>query len=306
MDGVLNIYKNRGMTSFDVVRTVRKVSGEKKVGHTGTLDPEATGVLPVCIGKATKIIDYIMTSDKSYVVKFELGKITTTYDSEGEVISKKDILHLTNQGVLDAINSFKGEYSQVPPMYSALKQNGVRLYELARKGIEVDREGRLVKIYEIKDIEISMPFVTMEVMCSKGTYIRSLCYDIGQKLEVGATVVTLERTQTASFSKEESINITDLNDSNILTSIISIEDALNSYPKVKVEKGFSKLLINGVKVYDKRACKENLPIDKLYRIYDEEDRFLGLGSRSKDGLKIEKLLIWLGSESNDYRKHENI
>lgn len=291
MDGVLNIYKNRGMTSFDVVRTVRKVSGEKKVGHTGTLDPEATGVLPVCIGKATKIIDYIMTSDKSYVVKFELGKITTTYDSEGEVISKKDILHLTNQGVLDAINSFKGEYSQVPPMYSALKQNGVRLYELARKGIEVDREGRLVKIYEIKDIEISMPFVTMEVMCSKGTYIRSLCYDIGQKLEVGATVVTLERTQTASFSKEESINITDLNDSNILTSIISIEDALNSYPKVKVEKGFSKLLINGVKVYDKRACKENLPIDKLYRIYDEEDRFLGLGSRSKDGLKIEKLLI---------------
>lgn len=291
MDGVLNIYKNRGMTSFDVVRTVRKISGEKKVGHTGTLDPEATGVLPVCLGKATKIIDYIMTSDKSYVVKFELGKITTTYDSEGEVISEKDILHLKNQDILDAINSFKGEYSQVPPMYSALKQNGVRLYELARKGIEVEREGRLVKIYDIKNIEISMPFVIMEVMCSKGTYIRSLCYDIGEKLDVGATVVTLERTQTASFNKEESINISDLSDSNILTSIISIEDALNSYSKVKVEKGFSKLLINGVKVYDKRACKENLPLNKLYRIYDEEDRFLGLGSRSKDGLKIDKLLI---------------
>ena len=291
MDGVLNIYKNTGMTSFDVVRIVRKISGEKKVGHTGTLDPEATGVLPVCLGKATKIIDYIMTSDKSYVVKFELGKITTTYDSEGEVISEKDILHLKNQDILEAINSFKGEYSQVPPMYSALKQNGVRLYELARKGIEVEREGRLVKIYDIKNIEISMPFVTMEVMCSKGTYIRSLCYDIGEKLEVGATVVTLERTQTASFNKEESINISDLSDSNILTSIISIEDALNSYPKVKVEKGFSKLLINGVKVYDKRACKENMPLNKLYRIYDEEDRFLGLGLRSKDGLKIEKLLI---------------
>lgn len=306
MDGVLNIYKNTGMTSFDVVRIVRKISGEKKVGHTGTLDPEATGVLPVCLGKATKIIDYIMTSDKSYVVKFELGKITTTYDSEGEVISEKDILHLKNQDILEAINSFKGEYSQVPPMYSALKQNGVRLYELARKGIEVEREGRLVKIYDIKNIEISMPFVTMEVMCSKGTYIRSLCYDIGEKLEVGATVVTLERTQTASFNKEESINISDLSDSNILTSIISIEDALNSYPKVKVEKGFSKLLINGVKVYDKRACKENMPLNKLYRIYDEEDRFLGLGLRSKDGLKIEKLLIWLGSESNDYRKYANI
>lgn len=291
MDGVLNIYKNTGMTSFDVVRIVRKVSGEKKVGHTGTLDPEATGVLPVCLGKATKIIDYIMTSDKSYVVKFELGKVTTTYDSEGEVISEKDILHLKNQDILNAINSFKGEYSQVPPMYSALKQNGVRLYELARKGIEVEREGRLVKIYDIKNIEISMPFVTMEVICSKGTYIRSLCYDIGEKLDVGATVVTLERTQTASFNKEESINISDLSDSNILTSIISIEDALNSYPKVKVEKGFSKLLINGVKVYDKRACKENMPLNKLYRIYDEEDMFLGLGSRSKDGLKIEKLLI---------------
>ena len=306
MDGVLNIYKNTGMTSFDVVRIVRKISGEKKVGHTGTLDPEATGVLPVCLGKATKIIDYIMTSDKSYVVKFELGKITTTYDSEGEVISEKDILHLKNHDILEAINSFKGEYSQVPPMYSALKQNGVRLYELARKGIEVEREGRIVKIYDIKNIEISMPFVTMEVMCSKGTYIRSLCYDIGEKLDVGATVVTLERTQTASFNKEESINISDLSDSNILTSIISIEDALNSYPKVKVEKGFSKLLINGVKVYDKRACKENMPLNKLYRIYDEEDRFLGLGLRSKDGLKIEKLLIWLGSESNDYRKYANI
>lgn len=291
MDGVLNIYKNTGMTSFDVVRIVRKISGEKKVGHTGTLDPEATGVLPVCLGKATKIIDYIMTSDKSYVVKFELGKITTTYDSEGEVISEKDILHLKDQDILNAINSFKGEYSQVPPMYSALKQNGVRLYELARKGIEVEREGRIVKIYDIKNIEISMPFVTMEVMCSKGTYIRSLCYDIGEKLDVGATVVTLERTQTASFNKEESINISDLSDSNILTSIISIEDALNSYPKVKVEKGFSKLLINGVKVYDKRACKENMPLNKLYRIYDEEDSFLGLGLRSKDGLKIEKLLI---------------
>ena len=154
MDGVLNIYKNTGMTSFDVVRIVRKISGEKKVGHTGTLDPEATGVLPVCLGKATKIIDYIMTSDKSYVVKFELGKITTTYDSEGEVISEKDILHLKNHDILEAINSFKGEYSQVPPMYSALKQNGVRLYELARKGIEVEREGRIVKIYDIKNIEI--------------------------------------------------------------------------------------------------------------------------------------------------------
>lgn len=291
MDGILNIYKNKGMTSFDVVRIVRKISKIKKVGHTGTLDPDATGVLPVCIGKATKIIDYIMEEQKSYYVKFKLGIITSTYDLEGEVIEEKDCSHLLEDMVLQAINNFKGEYMQIPPMYSALKKDGVRLYTLARQGIEIEREGRRVNIIDISNVNISIPYVSMDVTCSKGTYIRSLCYDIGAYLKVGATVTELSRTKTATFTQEESINITDLNEDNILSNLISIEEALRKYPKMKVNEGYSKLLINGVRVGDRRLTSDNLELDKIYRVYDENSNFVGLGKRDKQGFKIEKLLV---------------
>lgn len=291
MNGVINIFKNKGMSSFDVVRKVRKVAKEKKVGHTGTLDPEATGVLPVCLGKATKIIDYIMKAEKTYFVTFKLGIKTNTYDLEGEITEEKDISGITKEETLQTINSFVGEYSQVPPMFSALKKDGVRLYDLARQGIEIEREGRLITIYDIKNIEISMPYVSMEVTCSKGTYIRSLCYDIGEKLNVGATMVELRRTKTSTFSEEDSINIEDLNEENINDYIISIEEALKMYPRIDINKGYSKLFINGVKVCDKRALKSKPESDKLYRVYDEEGRFIGLGKQEKSSFKIEKLLI---------------
>ncbi len=291
MDGVISIFKNTGMTSFDVVRIVKKASGTKKVGHTGTLDPEASGVLPVCIGKGTKIIDYIMNSDKVYEVEFKLGIKTTTYDLEGEIIEENNPSNINNEEILNAINSFKGEYSQVPPMYSALKQNGVRLYELARKGIEVEREGRLIKIYNIEDIKINNPNVSMKVTCSKGTYIRSLCYDIGEKLGVGAAMTKLKRTKTSKFSEEESINISDINSDNINDFIISIEDALDSYDKLVVLNKYSRLLINGVRVFDKRFTKEKIEVEKLYRVYDEDGKFIGLGKSNHQGFKIEKLLI---------------
>ena len=291
MNGVLNIFKNSGMSSFDVVRIVRKVACEKKVGHTGTLDPEAIGVLPVCLGKATKIIDYIMNDKKSYKVKFKLGVTTTTYDLEGEILSETDTSNITVEETLEAINKFKGTYNQVPPMYSALKKNGVRLYELARKGIEVEREGRPITIYDIKDIEINLPYISMEVTCSKGTYIRSLCYDIGEELKVGACMTELRRTETSCFHERDSINIKDLTSENIHNYIISIEDALKSYPKLKVNEGFSKLLINGVRVMDKRLTNEKIDNNILYRVYDENDKFLGLGKRELNGFKIEKLLI---------------
>lgn len=291
MNGVINVFKNKGMTSFDVVMIIRKIAKEKKVGHTGTLDPEATGVLPICLGKATKIIDYIMVAKKSYFVRFKLGIITSTYDLEGEITEENSIDSLKEDEVLKVIESFKGEYSQIPPMYSALKQNGVRLYDLARQGIEVPREGRNITIYDIKHIEIAFPYVSMEVTCSKGTYIRSLCYDIGEILGVGGTVVDLKRTQTASFHESQSINISELNENNINDVLISIEDALNDYPKIKVEKGYSKLLINGVKLFDTRVVKETLELNTLYRIYDEKNIFLGLGKKDTEGLKLEKLLI---------------
>ena len=291
MDGVLNVFKNTGMTSFDVVRIIKKASGTKKVGHTGTLDPEASGVLPVCIGRGTKIIDYIMKSDKIYEVEFKLGIKTTTYDLEGDIIEEKDPSILTDDNILLAVNSFIGEYNQVPPMYSALKQNGVRLYELARKGIEVEREGRLVNIINIENIEINNPFVRMKVTCSKGTYIRSLCYDIGEYLEVGAAMTKLNRTKTSKFIEEESVNINDINSENIEGFIISIEEALDSYDKLVVINKYSKLLINGVRVFDRRFTKEKFEHDKLYRVYDEDGRFIGLGRSNNQGFKIEKLLI---------------
>ena len=291
MNGVLNIFKPKGMSSFDAVRVVKKVAGTGKVGHTGTLDPEATGVLPICIGRATKIIDYIMKAEKVYEVTLKLGIRTTTYDLEGEVLEERDPSHLTEEEILNSINSFKGEYSQIPPMYSALKQNGVRLYELARKGIEVERKGRLVNIYNLEDIKINNPYISMKVTCSKGTYIRSLCYDIGEKLGVFATMTQLNRAKTSVFSQEKSININELTKENINDYILSMEEALEKYDKIVVNKKYVKLLVNGVRVADGRFTKDKVINNKLYRVYDDENNFIGLGERNDAGFKIEKLLI---------------
>ncbi|WP_406585032.1 tRNA pseudouridine(55) synthase TruB [Clostridium beijerinckii] len=291
MNGVLNIFKNKGMTSFDVVRKIKFLANEKKVGHTGTLDPEATGVLPVCLGKATKTIDYIMNSNKVYEVKFLLGVKTTTYDLEGEILEKNEIDHIKSDEVSEVALSFIGEYDQVPPMYSALKKNGVRLYELARKGIEVEREARKVRIFNISDLKIELPYVYMKVACSKGTYIRSLCYDIGEKLKVGAAMAELNRSETSIFKQSDSVNIDDLTKENIQDYIMTIEDALSFYPKIVVKSTFTKLLINGVKVFDKRLTNEKREKNVLYRVYDSEGTFIGIGKQDDDGFKIEKLLL---------------
>ncbi|XZK28961.1 tRNA pseudouridine(55) synthase TruB [Clostridium perfringens] len=292
MNGVINIYKNTGMTSFDVVAMVRRVAKMKKVGHTGTLDPAASGVLPVCLGKATKIIDYIMENKKVYRVNLKIGMVTDTYDLEGEVLREKDASYITKDEILNCINSFVGTIDQVPPMYSALKQNGVRLYELARKGIEVHRESRKITIYSIENIKIeSNDNIQMDVCCSKGTYIRSLCYDIGEKLNVGATMTALERIQNGPFTKEEAINIEDLTEEILEKHIISIEKALDSFEKITVNEKFSKLLRNGVKVFDNRMYSEEVEFNKLYRVYEDNGVFLGLGKRDEKGFKLEKLLI---------------
>ena len=291
INGVLNIFKNKGMTSFDVVRKIKFLANEKKVGHTGTLDPEATGVLPVCLGKATKTIDYIMNSNKVYEVKFLLGVKTTTYDLEGEILEKNEIDHIKSDEVSEVALSFIGEYDQVPPMYSALKKNGVRLYELARKGIEVEREARKVRIFNISDLKIELPYVYMKVACSKGTYIRSLCYDIGEKLKVGAAMAELNRSETSIFKQSDSVNIDDLTKENIQDYIMTIEDALSFYPKITVKSTFTKLLVNGVKVFDKRLTNEKREKNVLYRVYDSEGIFIGIGKQDDDGFKIEKLLL---------------
>ena len=195
MNGVINVYKESGMTSFDVVRKIKKIAGTGKVGHTGTLDPMATGVLPICIGKATKLVDYIMGDYKVYRAEMKLGLKSDTLDSEGTILSERNIT-CNKEDIEKEFQKFIGEIIQVPPMYSALKVNGKRLYELAREGKEVHREGRKITIYYIDIESIEIPYVRFKVKCSKGTYIRTLIDDIGEGLGTGAIMTSLERVES--------------------------------------------------------------------------------------------------------------
>ena len=205
INGIINIYKEKGYTSHDVVAKLRGITGQKKIGHTGTLDPDAEGVLPVCLGKATKVCDLLTDKDKIYETTLLLGVSTDTQDISGTMIQEKSTERLTEEQVKQAILSYIGEYEQLPPMYSALKVNGKKLYELAREGKEVARKTRKVMIYDIGILEMNLPRVRMEVHCSKGTYIRTLCQDIGDKLGCGGCMETLVRTKVNRFTLEQSI-----------------------------------------------------------------------------------------------------
>ena len=197
--GIINVYKEKGFTSHDVVAKLRGIVGQKKIGHTGTLDPDATGVLPVCLGKATKLCDLLTDKNKTYEAVLLLGKTTDTQDITGEVLEEKSTEALTEEKVREAIEGFIGDYEQIPPMYSALKVNGKKLYELAREGKVIERKARPVKILDIQILEIDFPKVRMEVSCSKGTYIRTLCHDIGEKLGCGGCMESLIRTRVSTF-----------------------------------------------------------------------------------------------------------
>jgi len=291
MNGVININKPKGITSFDVVFKIKKIAGEKKVGHTGTLDPLATGVLPICLGRSTKIIDFIMEGRKTYRVKLELGVVTDTYDSEGTITEKNDVSFVDERNVISVINSFKGDILQEPPMYSALKQNGVRLYELARKGIEVEREKRPVTIYSIENINIDLPYISMDVTCSKGTYIRSLCFDIGRALKTGAVMRELKRLAAEPFRIENSVDLDSLDFETLKKNIVSTEDALSAYESLFLEEGYDRLLINGVKLLDPNFTKSSFDFNNIYKVYSYERKFLGLGKRCDEGFKLLKNLM---------------
>ena len=199
INGIINVYKERGFTSFDVVAKLRGILHERKIGHTGTLDPEATGVLPVCIGNATKVCELLTDKDKTYEAVMLLGMTTDTQDVTGRILEERSTETLTADKVREAIRSFIGDYDQIPPMYSALKVNGKKLYELAREGKVVERKARPVKILDIRIIEMDLPRVRMEVSCSKGTYIRTLCHDIGEQLGCGGCMESLIRTRVSVF-----------------------------------------------------------------------------------------------------------
>lgn len=206
MDGIINVYKERGFTSHDVVAKLRGILKQKKIGHTGTLDPEAQGVLPVCLGKATKVCDLLTDKEKTYEAVLLLGRTTDTQDATGAILSQSEV-SCTPREVQRCIESFVGNIMQVPPMYSALKVNGKKLYELARQGVEVERQARPVTIREIRVEKMELPRVTMTVTCSKGTYIRTLCHDIGAALGCGGCMESLLRTAVGPFVIEDSLTL---------------------------------------------------------------------------------------------------
>jgi tRNA pseudouridine55 synthase len=285
--GIINVYKPTGMTSFDVVRKIKKIANNKKVGHCGTLDPEASGVLPVCIGRATKSIEFIMEDYKVYEAELKLGVVTDTYDREGTIIEEHSV-DVTENQVKEAVYSYVGEIEQIPPMYSALKHNGKKLYELARAGIEIERQGRKITIYNIEILDIDIPIVKILIKCSKGTYIRSLCYDIGRTLGCGAMMWSLERHATGSFTKENSININELNETNIKEYVLPIDSAFKNYDKIDVDEKFEKLLLNGVAVMDK-SITANLKDMNHYIVYNKNSALIGIAYKNELGLKLLKI-----------------
>ncbi len=209
INGIINVYKEKGYTSFDVVAKLRGILKTKKIGHTGTLDPDAEGVLPVCLGKATKVCDLLTDKNKEYVAVMLLGKVTDTQDTTGTVL-EEHLVEVTEEQVKEAVLSFTGEYMQVPPMYSALKVNGKKLCDLARAGVTVERQARPVQLYSIEIIKMELPRVCMRVRCSKGTYIRTLCQDIGEKLSCGACMESLLRTKVSEFCVQDALRLSEI------------------------------------------------------------------------------------------------
>lgn len=281
INGIVNIYKEKGYTSHDVVAVLRKVVGQKKIGHTGTLDPDATGVLPVCLGRATKVCELLTDHDKTYEALLLLGKTTDTQDISGEVLEEKDPAHLTEEKVRSCIESFIGEYDQVPPMYSALKVNGKKLYELAREGKTVERKSRRVQIHGIRIVEMNLPHVRMEVDCSKGTYIRTLCHDIGEKLQVGGCMEELERTKVGRFLKEDAVTLDEVRQkmeqgegAELFTPLDQIFAEL---PAVTVTDAKAWMSYNGNDLPERFLLeKEEWTDGQEVRVYDSRKNFIGL------------------------------
>ncbi|MDO5573495.1 MAG: tRNA pseudouridine(55) synthase TruB [bacterium] len=294
MDGILNIYKEKGYTSHDVVAKLRGILHQKKIGHTGTLDPDATGVLPVCVGRATKLCDMLTDHSKTYRAVMLLGVMTDTQDLSGTVLTRaqeSDMVHITKDAVCAAIMSYVGTYQQIPPMYSALKVNGKKLYELARAGIEVERKARTVEIEEIRILDVNLPEVTIEVSCSKGTYIRTLCHDIGQKLGVGAAMKELTRTKVDRFLLEDALTLSQvesLRDAGALEQhMISLETMFDALPKLTVDASLDKLLLNGNKFKRTDEYTENTQV----RVYDSQGHFTGIYCKQQSEYRPVKMFL---------------
>ena len=280
--GIINVYKEKGYTSHDVVAKLRGIVGQKKIGHTGTLDPDATGVLPVCLGKATKLCDLLTDKDKTYEAVMLLGRTTDTQDITGEILEEKSIQNLTENTVRETIMKFVGDYEQIPPMYSALKVNGKKLYELAREGKTIERKARPVKILEIRILEMDLPRVRMEVSCSKGTYIRTLCNDIGEKLGCGGCMESLIRTRVSGFQIADAKTLDEIQkirqEGRLDEILIPIDEMFPVYPKIIIKEKWKAFAKNGNPLEPKMLTDRKTVAgdNEQVRLYDEDGKFIAI------------------------------
>lgn len=284
INGVINVFKEPGFTSHDAVAKLRGILKQKKIGHMGTLDPNAVGVLPVCLGKATKLCDMLSEKDKTYRTTLLLGKTTDTQDISGEIISEADtesLEQITDAQVIEIIDKYIGEYDQIPPMYSAIKINGNKLYDLARRGVEIERPARRCKILDINIINLELPRVEMEVTCSKGTYIRTLCHDIGNDLGVGGCMEKLIRTKVERFEVGDALTLSEIeqarDDKTLEKYIVPVDEMLDNYSKCIVSEEAEKLVYNG-NIFTSRntLLKMNHEDGQIVRVYTCTGEFIGL------------------------------
>jgi len=298
-NGIINIYKEKDYTSFDVVAKLRGILGMRKIGHTGTLDPDATGVLPVCLGKSTKVVELLTASKKTYKAVFETGYETETQDISGTLTKTYDGLSSFHE-VKNGLSSFVGDYSQTPPMYSAIRHKGRKLYELAREGIVVERQPRLVHIYEISHIEqIDERHFSFQVTCSKGTYIRTLIYDLGRQLGVGATMCDLERTLVEPFSVKDAITLDQVEalvaEGTVERYILPVDRLFNTYDALVVSTEYEKTVYNGnrLPVELLEAIGIEPKLDLKVRVYDSHKQFIGIYyvalRNGQETLKVKKM-----------------
>ena len=292
MNGILNIYKEPGWTSFDVVAKLRRILKEKKIGHTGTLDPAAEGVLPVCVGRATKLVELLTDGRKTYEAVLLLGVTTDTQDTTGEVLKTRPV-SCSEEEVRSCTASFLGEQDQVPPMYSALKVDGKRLYELAREGKTVERKPRRVTFFELEVLDLSLPRVTIRVTCSKGTYIRTLCEDIGEKLGCGGCMEKLVRTASSGFVIGEAKRLSEIEAlvqaGRILEVLKPMDAVFQQYPAVCTTERDDKAAHNGNAL---PAAPSDFLSDGCHvRLYDSENRFIGIYAYQAEQSRLKPVKI---------------
>lgn len=286
MTGILNVYKPKGITSHNVVSFVRRNLNMKRIGHTGTLDPAATGVLPVLIGNATKLSELIMADEKKYTARVVLGITTDTDDTTGEIIEKREV-SVTEEQLLDAVKEFVGDIEQIPPMYSAIKVDGRKLYQLARKGVEIERKPRKITIYNIDVYDFDGVSFMMDVHCGKGTYIRSLCRDIGEKLGCGATMDALERTMSGIFTKDTAYTFEQIEEAvkkgTIAEMIMHPDSVLGEFVKIDADGENAAKIKNGIRLRPQQLDIKEYCENQIFRIYEKGELVCLLKVKNCDG-----------------------